>query len=90
MKKKQFTSDEVNCIIDLYQNDNMGTPSIGKKMGVSKGIINRVLKENNIPMGVSGRKFKGGKTESDKRYYEKNKTKIKEYYKAWASDKKMN
>ena len=88
MKKKEFTPTEIKEIIDLYQNKYIGTPSIGVMFEVGKGVINRVLKENNIPLGVSGRKFKGGKTVADKKYYKKNKIKIQQYYKEWSSDKK--
>jgi len=86
MKKKVFTESEINKIIKLYTEDNLGTPSIGKIIGVGKGVINRVLKDNNIPIGISGRKYKGGKSESDKRYYNKHKDTIKEYQQTWSKE----
>jgi hypothetical protein len=85
-KKIEFTEEQIKEIIRLYTEEMLGTPSIGKIFGISKAIINRTLKENNIEMGPSGRKYKGGKKAADNRYYEKNKEKISSYYKGWAKD----
>jgi hypothetical protein len=82
----EFTEEQVKEIIRLYNEDMLGTPSIGKVFGVHKAVINRTLKENNVEMGVSGRKFKGGKSAADKRYYENNKDKLREYHKGWGND----
>lgn len=85
-KKKVFTSEEVKAMISKYNDECLGTPSIGKLFGVSKEVVNRVLRENGVALGGSGRKFKGGKSESDKRYYTSNKDKIREYNKEWQKE----
>jgi hypothetical protein len=85
MKKKVLSEVEVKEVIRLYVEELMGSPSIGKKMGYHKTVIVRTLKDNNIDMGGSGRRNTGGKSEADKRYREKNKTKLDEYHKEWAA-----
>ena len=78
MKKYVFSDSEIEEIIRLYNDEMLGTPTIGKKFNVDKGVINRILKKNNITMGPSGGKFKGGKSASDKRYREKEENKLKQ------------
>ena len=87
-KKRLFTEDEITKMVSLYNDDMVGTPSIGNIYGVDKSVINRVLKENGVKLGMSGRKFKGGKSEADKRYYENNKPKVSEYHSDWRSANK--
>jgi hypothetical protein len=87
-RKRIFTDEEVMKIIDMYNKDMLGTPSIATVFNVDKGVINRILKSNGIVLGPSGRKYKGGKSESDKRYYNKNKDKISEYHANWRVDNK--
>jgi hypothetical protein len=76
---KIFSQEEINEIIRLYTIDMLGTPTIGKKFNISKRTINNLLNKNNIIIGKSGGKFKGGKKISDKKYREKNKEKAKKY-----------
>ena len=78
-KKIVLTTEQINECINLYVNELMGTPSISEKMGIHKTIIIRTLKENNIELGVSGRRNIGGKSVADKKYREKNKEKLNEY-----------
>ena len=84
MKKICLTSEQIDKIIKLYTNDSMGMRSIGGKFNVSNTVIKRILKENKIDLDTPGQKYRGGKKESDLRYYEKNKDNIKEYHKGWA------
>lgn len=70
----------------MYNIDMLGTPAIGEEFGVHKAVINRVLRDNGVTLGKSGRKFKGGKSEADKRYYDKNKDSIAEYHANWRRD----
>jgi hypothetical protein len=46
----------------------------------------RTLKENGAIVGISGRKYKGGKSESDKRHYLKNREKRLQYFSDWQKD----
>jgi len=85
-KKIIFSSKQIDDIIKLYVEDRLGTPSIGEKYGVHKAVINRTLKDNGVILDQSGRRNTGGKSMADKRYRNKNRDKIKDYYKEWAED----
>jgi hypothetical protein len=71
MKRKEFSREEVDSIIRMYNDDYKGTPTISKEFNCSKAIINRVLRENGIELGPSGRKWTGGKKVSAKKYHSK-------------------
>lgn len=86
MKKIEFTKEEVKEIIRLYNEEMLGTPSIGEIFNVGKKVINRTLKENGVVMGPSGRKFTGGKKVADKKWVDKNKSYIKKYHKTWSNE----
>lgn len=86
MKKIILTPETENEILRLYNIELLGSPSISEKLGISKQVILRVLKEKGIVLGKSGMRFKGGKSESDKRYYQKNKEKRLKYFSEWQSN----
>jgi len=88
MKKIILDQNTINEIIRLYNEEMLGSPTISEKIGIHKTVIIRILKENGIDVGIPGRKFKGGKSESDKRYYKNNKDKISKYYSEWKENKK--
>jgi len=48
MKKITFSKEQLEWIINEYTNNHLSMQKIGKKLGVSKSVISRVLKENNI------------------------------------------
>lgn len=48
MRKKEFNTEEIKEIINDYTIIQNSMTEIGKKFGVSKTVISRVLKENNI------------------------------------------
>ena len=48
MRKKEFTKEQLDDIIDLYVNQHISLASIGKRYNVSRTVITRVVKENNI------------------------------------------
>jgi hypothetical protein len=83
MKKIVLDKSVVDEILKLYNEEMLGSPAISKKLGINKGVILRTLKENGVTVGPSGRKFKGGKSESDKRYYLKNREKRLQYFSDW-------
>jgi hypothetical protein len=83
MKKIVLEKYIVDEILRLYNEEMLGSPSISEKLNITKQIVLRTLKENNSNIGPSGRKFKGGKSESDKRHYIKNKEKRLEYFAMW-------
>lgn len=86
MKKIVLEKNIVDEIIRLYNEEMLGSPSISEKIGIHKTVIIRILKENGVDVGKSGRKFKGGKSESDKRYYLKNREKRLKYFSDWQKE----
>ena len=84
MKKFIPTEEELKNILKMYNEDLLGSHTISEKTGISKPTILRVLKENGVIMGPSGRRFLGGKKASDKRTYHKHKEKKLEYHKKWS------
>lgn len=86
MKKIVLEKNIVDEIIRLYNEEMLGSPSISEKIGIHKTVIVRILKENGVDVGKSGRKFKGGKSESDKRYYVKNREKRLKYFSDWQKE----
>jgi hypothetical protein len=86
MKKIILEKSVVNKILRLYNDEMLGSPSISEKMNITKQVVLRTLKENGVIVGPSGRKFKGGKSESDKRYYVNNREKRLQYFSDWQKD----
>ena len=84
MKKIEFNQEQVKRIIDMYTKEILGLRPIGKEFGVSNFVIKKVLKENNIQIDTPGQRFKGGKKVADKKWQQKNKEKLSEYYKEWS------
>jgi len=84
MKKIELSKEIIDEIIRLYNIEMLGSPSIGDRLGINKHIILRTLKENNILVGSSGQKYKGGKQASDKRNYHKHKDKKLKYHREWS------
>jgi hypothetical protein len=86
MKKIILDQNIINEIIRLYNEEMLGSPTISEKIGIHKTVIIRILKENGVDVGIPGRKFKGGKSESDKRYYKNNKEKRLKYFSEWQKE----
>jgi hypothetical protein len=84
MKKYTPTEEELKNILKMYNEELLGSHTISEKTGISKPTILRILKENGIVMGSSGRRYLGGKKASDKRTYHKHKEKKIEYHKKWS------
>ena len=87
-KKIELTKEQTLECLRLYNEELMGSPSISERMGIHKTIVIRTLKENGVEFGPSGRRNIGGKAVADKKYAEKNKEKLSEYYKEWAKANK--
>jgi hypothetical protein len=86
MKRIELDKNVIDEIIRLYNEEMLGSPSISEKLGINRHIVLRVLKENNIKVGVPGQKFKGGKYASYKRNCHKHKDKKNEYHKEWSKE----
>jgi len=68
MKRKQFSEEEINRIKKMYTEEHLGATTICNEFGVTGATIRRVLRENNIVIGIPGRKWTGGKEVSSKKY----------------------
>lgn len=88
MKKYIPSQKELDNILKMYNEELLGAQTISEKIGLSKQLVLRILKENGIIMGPSGRRFIGGKKVADKKYREKNKTKLYENHKKWYNENK--
>jgi hypothetical protein len=87
MKKIELNKEELDNILKMYNDELLGTHTISLKIGINKQTINRILKENGVVFGPSGRRFIGGKKISDKKYRQKNKEYLNKYHKKWSEDK---
>jgi hypothetical protein len=87
MNKIELNKEELENILKMYNEQLLGTHTISVKMGISKPTINRILKENGVVFGSSGRRNIGGKKVADKKWREKNKEKVSVYVQTW-NDKK--
>jgi predicted PolB exonuclease-like 3'-5' exonuclease len=88
MKKVELTKEELNNILKMYNEELLGTHTISLKTGISKPTINRILKENGVVFGPSGRRFTGGKKVADKKWRGKNKEYMSQKHKKWYSENK--
>jgi hypothetical protein len=86
MKKFIPTEEELNRILKMYNEELLGSQTISEKIGISKPTILRILKENGIIMGPSGRRFIGGREVATKKYFSKPETKdrLKKNHKKWS------
>ena len=90
MKKFIPTEEDLNRIIKMYNEELLGSQTISEKIGISKPTILRILKENGVIMGPSGRRFIGGREVATKKYFSKPETKerLKKNHKKWAEQNK--
>jgi len=90
MKKYIPTQEELTNIIRLYNEDLLGSHTISLKTGFSKPTIIRILKENGIIMGNSGRRNIGGRKVAMKKYESKPQTKERKRknYDKWYEENK--
>ena len=88
MKKFIPTQKELDNILKMYNDENLGSVYISQKTGISRPTIIRILKENGVDMKPSGRRNIGGKKIADKKYREKNKEKLSIKHRLWYEDNK--
>jgi hypothetical protein len=72
----------------MYNEDLIGSQTISEKIGLNKQQVLRILKENGVKLGPSGRRFIGGKKIADKKWREKNKDYMSEKSKNWSEKNK--
>ena len=88
MKKYVPTQETIDLILKMYNEELLGSKTISEKIHLNQNIVLRILKENGVKVGSSGRRFIGGKKLADKKYREKNKDTLSEYHKKWSENKK--
>ena len=84
MNKIVPTEQEIIEIKKMFVDELKGLRQISEKFGWSTFTISRILKENGVFIKGSGRKFLGGKKVADKKYREKNKTRLSESHQKWS------
>ena len=74
----------------MYNEDLLGSHTISEKIGLSKQVIIRILKENGVKFGPSGRRFIGGREVAMKKYESKPETKERKSknHKKWYNENK--
>jgi len=90
MKKYIPTQETIETIVNMYNDELLGSHSISKKVGLNKQIVLRILKENGVNLGPSGRRFIGGREVAMKKYESKPKTKQRKRknYENWYENNK--
>ena len=88
MKKIIPTQEELHNILKMYNEELLGSQTISEKTGISKPTILRILKENGVIMGPSGRRNIGGKKVADKKWRDNNKEKLSKKHKLWYENNK--
>ena len=90
MKKILLDKETLDIILKMYNIELLGTHTISIKIGISKPTINRILKENGVIFGPSGRRFIGGREIALKKHESKPETKErkKKNHKKWAEQNK--
>lgn len=88
MRKIIPTQEELDNILKMYNEELLGSRSISEKTGISTQTILRILKENGVVTGPSGRRNIGGRKVAEKKWREKNKEKLNEYIKNWYEENK--
>jgi hypothetical protein len=70
----------------MYNEELLGSQTISEKTGLSKPTILRILKENGVKLGPSGRRFIGGREVAMKKYESKPQTKERKKgnHKTWS------
>lgn len=86
MNKIIPTEQEIIEIKKMFVSELKGLRVISEKFGWSTFTISRILKENGVVIKGSGRKFLGGKKVADKKYREKNKTRLSKSHQKWSKE----
>lgn len=88
MKKIELTNAQIEEMKKMYNEYLFGSQIISEKTGLSKPTVIKILKENGVTFGPSGRRFLGGKKIADKKWREKNKEYMSKKYKNWSEKNK--
>jgi hypothetical protein len=90
MKKYIPSQKEIDDILKMYNEDLIGSQTISEKLGLNKQQILRILKENGVILGPSGRRNIGGRKVAIKKYESKPETKKRKSknHKKWSEQNK--
>jgi len=90
MKKYIPSQKEIEIILTMYNDELIGSQKISEKIGLNKQQVLRILKENGVKLGPSGRRFIGGREVAMKKYESKPETKErkKKNYYSWCEENK--
>jgi len=88
MKKYIPSEEEIKTILKMYNKDLIGSQTISEKIGLNKQQVLRILKENGVKLGPSGRRNIGGKKVADKKWRDNNKEKLSKKHKLWYENNK--
>jgi predicted DNA-binding transcriptional regulator AlpA len=88
MKKIILTQEELDNILRMYNDENLGSVYISQKTGLSRPTILKLLKENGVDMKPSGRRNIGGKLIADKKWRDNNKEYMSNKSKTWYEENK--
>ena len=88
MKKIELNKEKLDNILKMYNEELLGSHTISEKTGISKPTILKILKENGVIMGSSGRRNIGGKKVADKKWRDNNKEYMSNKSKTWYEQNK--
>jgi len=88
MKKYIPSEEEIKTILKMYNEDLIGSQTISEKIGLNKQQVLRILKENGVKLGPSGRRNIGGKKVADKKWRDSNKEYMSNKSKTWYEQNK--
>ena len=88
MKKYIPSEKEIKTILKMYNKDLIGSQTISEKIGLNKQQVLRILKENGVKLGPSGRRNIGGKKVADKKWRDNNKKYMSKKSKDWYEQNK--
>jgi len=88
MKKYVPNEEELSLILKMYNEELLGSQTISQKTGLSKQVVIRLLKENGVKLGPSGRRFIGGHKVATQKYESKTETKERKRknHKKWSEN----
>lgn len=88
MKRYIPSNEEIEIILKLYNENSIGSQKIAEKVGLNKQQVLRILKENGVKLGPSGRRNIGGKKVADKKWRNSNKEYLSHKSKTWYENNK--
>ena len=86
MKKIIIIEETIKDLIYDYEINLLSSNKLHEKYDIPKQRILTILKKNNVNIRNSGRLYKGGVKQANKRYYKKNKQSVDKYRSKWAKE----